>query len=745
MKRFLFSLYILFGAVYLNAQTTLNSVWMKGFGSATNEEINGSYVDANGNIYLVGRITGSLDLDPGPLQYTVNPSAPQAYFAKYSSAGNLVWARVIGGTAESNANAITADANGNVIVAGMFENGVADFNLSAPNTNTYTANFQDMYLLKYTSAGVFSTVQIVASATCQVNPTQLKFDGSGNLIVAGDFAQNPATPVNFNPAGPTYTIDPVGFRDGFIAKYDPSWQIQFAIPFGSIANDYLSGMDVDASGNVYVTGSFQANNDFDPTANTYTINVLGSEAMYIAKYSNSGTMLWAEGFGGTSSDGGYQLVLDNSSNLLVYGYMTSPSLDADPTTNTVTLTKVGTGTYNAILGKYNPLNGNLIWAKNTGGSGNILPYALRADASNNIYLAGAFDDVIDFDFTTAGVINYTASTVSSSDIYLAKYNSVGDFIFNYNFGGASSTGNEGRIMQILSGNDILLGGLITGTIDLDPSIANNTVPYVGSRDVFFSTYSQCITADVPTITASSTTMCANGVVTLSIGSGSLNSATNWAWKSMSCSSSAVGTGTTFTVSPVFATSYFVRGEGGCPTPSNCASITISVTPSTDITGVVTTSPSVPVTGSVVIYRYEGPGTLWDYVGFQNINASGNYTFNAVNSGSYIIMCQPVASSLQTTYAPNKISWKGATVFGHGCNVNTNLNIDVQPLTNIGTGPGELSGKITEGVGYGNRGTIVPGNPIGGLNIKGGKNPGGNIVAQGRTNSSGEYTLSGLPI
>jgi hypothetical protein len=71
---------------------------------------------------------------------------------------------------------------------------------------------------------------------------------------------------------------------------------------------------------------------------------------------------------------------------------------------------------------------------------------------------------------------------------------------------------------------------------------------------------------------------------------------------------------------------------------------------------------------------------------------------------------------------------------------------VIPIINLGPGPGSLSGKITEGVGYGQRGGVfAPGNPIGGLNIKGGKNPGGTIVSQGKTNSAGEYTLSNLPV
>ena len=110
------------------------------------------------------------------------------------------------------------------------------------------------------------------------------------------------------------------------------------------------------------------------------------------------------------------------------------------------------------------------------------------------------------------------------------------------------------------------------------------------------------------------------------------------------------------------------------------------------------------------------------------------------------MCLPTATNLQTTYAPASISWKGATVFSHGCLSTTSLNVNVQPILNLG-GPGILSGKIVEGQGYEQRGNGItaPGNPIKGIIVKGGRNPGGDIVAQSRTNASGEYTLGDLAI
>lgn len=191
--------------------------------------------------------------------------------------------------------------------------------------------------------------------------------------------------------------------------------------------------------------------------------------------------------------------------------------------------------------------------------------------------------------------------------------------------------------------------------------------------------------------------------------------------------------------------YFVtiKDANNCVASSSIGSFSINTNKS--ISGLVTNS-TLPVAGDVTLYKYEPFLTKFDSVTTVTTDLAGGYTFTPQDAHSYIIKCTPASNTLQITYAPSEISWKSATVTTHGCLNNTVENIKVIPLSIIGTGPGLLSGKITEGVGYVPRGGVfAPGNPIGGISIKGGKNPGGNIVAQSRTNPAGQYTLSGLPI
>lgn len=87
----------------------------------------------------------------------------------------------------------------------------------------------------------------------------------------------------------------------------------------------------------------------------------------------------------------------------------------------------------------------------------------------------------------------------------------------------------------------------------------------------------CNLPTIPVIASSAgTTICEVGSTTLSIGTGSLNDATEWKWYTGSCGGTFVGTGNSMLVSPTTTTTYYVRGEGGCTTPYACGSITITV-------------------------------------------------------------------------------------------------------------------------------------------------------------------------
>jgi hypothetical protein len=73
-----------------------------------------------------------------------------------------------------------------------------------------------------------------------------------------------------------------------------------------------------------------------------------------------------------------------------------------------------------------------------------------------------------------------------------------------------------------------------------------------------------LSLDPTSITASpKDTICIGKTATLQVNGGSLGTGATWRWYSGSCSGTSIGSGTSISVSPAVATTYFARAEGTC--------------------------------------------------------------------------------------------------------------------------------------------------------------------------------------
>lgn len=743
MRKIISALLIL-SSVSILGQTTWSMAWANGIGSFVNEESYHSCIDVNGNLYVVGRATSTVDFDPGPGTFTVNGSN-QGFLAKYSSSGALIWAKVmqdLGG--QSFCQAVGVDGSGNVTISGYFS-GTVDLDPSPTTLSVAAIGNSDMFITRFDINGSWLWSRVIGAPAQQVNPIELKINSLGDAIITGDYEGV----VDFDAApGNTVNLSSVvGSKDVFVLSYNSSGNFNWAIGFGGVSPDMGTCVSLDPANNVYVTGFFQGVADFDPAPGaTVNITSQGAEDMFIAKYSSSGAYVWAGAISGSVKDQGYRLSYSPNGNVILGGFFQSTFVDADPSPSTYTLSKLGTAANDMFVGAYSASTGSLVWAKNSGGFGSIgiAPAGLCTDLQNNIYVTGFFDAYADFDLG-AGTSTLTALTNAGSDVMISKYDSQGNLILARNIGGGTGPGNEAYAVHTHTNNDIYISGVIATAADFDINgpVYTPTINLGGGADIFFAKYSQCIAPTTPTLNLINPILCNGQTLTLTI-TGTLNSATNWVWSNVSCGTGSFATGTVVVVSPTVSTNYFVRGEGGCITPSSCASTSVTVNTLKSITGQVTFSGT-PVLGEVVLYKNEGGFQKYDSLTKVNIDIAGNYSFTAYNPGSYLVQALPTATNLQVTYGSNAVNWKTATVINHSCVTTSSMNINVVPLVNIGQGPGMIAGKVVEGLKFGQKGQVVPGAPIKGAMVKAGRNPGGDIVAQGRTTPSGGYSFTALPL
>jgi hypothetical protein len=122
---------------------------------------------------------------------------------------------------------------------------------------------------------------------------------------------------------------------------------------------------------------------------------------------------------------------------------------------------------------------------NLAGAGGDLSYSQAIDSSGNIYLTGVTTNRIDLDPSPTSA--FTIVSNGGSDVFLAKYNSNGDFLWGLSFGGTSNETPNG--LAVDTAGNVYLTGNFENTTDFDPSAATLSITSNGSVDLFVSKFS----------------------------------------------------------------------------------------------------------------------------------------------------------------------------------------------------------------------------------------------------------------
>ena len=270
-----------------------------------------------------------------------------------------------------------------------------------------------------------------AGGTSGDNGYCIAADASGNSYVTGGF-EGTAT------FGST-TLTSNGEEDIFIAKLDSSGNWLWAKKAGGKYWDEGLGIAVDASGNIYITGYFDGTTTFGST----TLKSNGGTDIFIAKLDSRGNWLWATKAGGTGDDWGYGIAVDTSGNSYVTG-----GFDTRATATFDSITLTNKGVCNIFVAKLNS-SGNWLWVKNAGVTVANRGLDIAVGASGNSYITGYFADSATFGSTTL-------TSSGMSDIFIAKLDSSGNWLWVQNAGGTGSDWSHGIAVDA-SGNSYVTG------------------------------------------------------------------------------------------------------------------------------------------------------------------------------------------------------------------------------------------------------------------------------------------------
>lgn len=278
-------------------------------------------------------------------------------------------------------------------------------------------------------------------------------DNSGNVYITGRSLSPlfPTTPGTFDST-------PNGNEDVFVTKLNASGTgIIFSTFLGGPFFDEGRGIDVDANGNVYVTGV--ASVSFPTTVGAFDTTFNGGSDVFVTKLNAAGTALvYSTYIGASSADSAAALTVDSSNNVYIAGRTSDAIVDYPTTAGAFDTTFNGVD--DAFVTKLNDTGTALVYSTFLGGSHIDTSASIVVDANQEVYVAGSTtDDVTDFP-TTSGAFDTTHN--GNTDFYVAKINSAGSALVYSTFIGGPGIDNCNGLAVDNAGSAYVTGAIGTG-------------------------------------------------------------------------------------------------------------------------------------------------------------------------------------------------------------------------------------------------------------------------------------------
>jgi Beta-propeller repeat len=417
-------------------------------GGSDIDQAYGVAVDSAGNVYVAGTTTSTDFPITDPFQ-SFNGGSYDVFVAKVNPSGSaLVYATYLGGSLSEGAYGIATDTAGNAYVTGYTDS--ADFPTSNPlqpaiggETDAFITKLNDMG-----SALIYSTYFGGSGGDVAY---AIATDSLGNAFISGYTSS-----IDFPTVNPLQGASG-GNNDAFVAKLDPGGSsLFFSTYLGGSGSDIASGVAVDNSGKVYVTG--QTNSADFPTKNAFQPTYAGGGGdAFVTKISPLGTtMVYSTYIGGTSFDEGFGRATDASGNAYLAGHTTSSDF---PIADAVQPAYGGGG--DAFVSEFAPAGEALVFSTYIGGNSSDEGISIALDKVNNIYVTG---DTKSLNFP---IVNPPVQRRKGTnyDAFLLELSPAGvGFVYSTYLG--ASAADFGRGVAVDIAGDAFVTAILTHTIFL---------------------------------------------------------------------------------------------------------------------------------------------------------------------------------------------------------------------------------------------------------------------------------------
>lgn len=408
--------------------------------------------DGAGNVYVCGTfIVAAVDFGEGPVN---NKGGEDLFLVKLDAAGELLWAKAMGGTDKDFCRGLSGDGSGGVFMVGGFASSNLDLGggvlANGGGTDILLARFDgDGEHLWSKSYGIEEDEAAWAAAT----------GADGSLHVTGRFGGQYSSTMKMGEIELTSNDK----ADIFVARIEGDGTPVWAKGFGGTNVAHGREISVSGDGRVAVAGEFfNAGLPFEYGGSEETTLGMGWN-VFLLVLDSDGVQLWAKTFGANGDDSVRGVALDDQNNVAIAGHgKGTPTLDFGQ--GPVQFI----GNEDLFVARFDG-DGTPLWAKLLGSNGgNTAAASLASNGAGDLYLSSHFDGAnLDLGGKVVG-------TSGGSDILLLRYTPDGEMTWSAAYGTPSNETGAAIALQP-SGALTVAGGFEGGTMEFGLEPVTNSV------------------------------------------------------------------------------------------------------------------------------------------------------------------------------------------------------------------------------------------------------------------------------
>lgn len=228
--------------------------------------------------------------------------------------------------------------------------------------------------------------------------------------------------------------------------------VTYSTFLGGTFSDQALAIAVDASRNVYVTGS-TASVNFPTTVGAYSVAEKSTSTdVFVSKLNPSGTaLLYSTYIGGANTDIANAIAVDAAGNAYITG--STQSSDYPTTTGAFQITRKASN-QDVFVTKINPAGSALVYSTYLSGTNTQIGYGIQVDSSGNAYVAGSTGSS---NFPTTTGAYTTVAPGNNGAAFVAKINPTGTQLVYSTFLGGGSGDSASAIVLDGSNNAYVAG------------------------------------------------------------------------------------------------------------------------------------------------------------------------------------------------------------------------------------------------------------------------------------------------